>query len=150
VPHVGDVVIGDGVEIGAGTCIDRAKLGSTTIGDGTKIDNLVQIGHNCEIGRSCIICGCSGLAGSVKLGDGVTIAANVGIADNLQVGDGATVGARAGVMDNIPAGEAWVGIPARPARETMKILAATKMLPEALRRLRSVEQRHRATGDQGK
>lgn len=150
VPHIGDVVIGDGVEIGAGSCIDRGKLGSTAIGDGTKIDNLVQIGHNCEVGRSCIICGCTGLAGSVQLGDGVTVAASVGIADNVRIGAGATIGAGSGVMDNIPAGATWVGIPARPARETMKILAATRMLPAALKRLRGLERQQGSPGEQAK
>lgn len=138
IPHIGNVEIGDGVEIGANTCIDRAKFGSTRIGAGTKIDNLVQIGHNCEIGRCCIICGCAALAGSVRLGDGVTLAGGVAIADNREIGSGATIGARSGVMDDIPAKETWVGYPARPARTTLRIVAAMDELPDFLRRARKL------------
>ena len=133
VPHAGIVEIGDGVEIGACTTIDRGKLGATTIGAGTKIDNLVQIGHNCTIGRSCVICGATGIAGSVTIGDGVIIGGGAGIADNLTIGDGAKLGARSALMHDVPAGENWVGIPAQPARQYMRIIAATQRLPELLR-----------------
>lgn len=134
VPHIGDVVIGDHVEIGANTTIDRGKFGSTRIGSMTKIDNLVQIAHNCRIGNACIVCGCCALAGSVVLEDGVTLAGGVGIADGKVIGRGAKIGARSGVMDDIPAGESWVGYPARPARQTMRILAALDKLPDLMRR----------------
>lgn len=136
VPHVGVVVIGKHVEVGAATAIDRAKFGATSIGDHTKIDNLVQIAHNCEIGRCCVICGCSALAGSVTLGDGVTLGGAVSIADNVTIGDGATLGAQASVMHDMPAGETWLGVPARPARETMRILAASAALPDLLPKLK--------------
>lgn len=136
IPHIGNVVVEDMVEIGANTTVDRAKFGSTRIGAGTKIDNLVQIGHNCRIGRSCIICGMVGLAGSVTLGDGVTLAGGVGVADNRTIGPGATIGARSGVMDDIPPGETWVGYPARPARHTMRLIAAIEQLPDLLSRFR--------------
>ena len=129
IPHVGNVMIGDRVEIGANSAIDRGKFGSTRVGAGTKIDNLVQIGHNCVIGRSCVICGCSGLSGSVVLGDGVTLAGGVGIADNRRIGDGATIGARAGVIDDVPAGETWLGEPARPVRQMLRTFAALHELP---------------------
>lgn len=124
IPHLGTVIIGDDVEIGANSCVDRAKFGATTIGAGTKIDNLVQIGHNCRIGRGCVLCGMVGLAGSVELGDGVVLAGQVGVADNLSIGAGARVGARSGVTRDIPPGQTWLGSPARPARETARIFAA--------------------------
>ena len=124
IPHAGHVEIGDGVEIGANSCVDRGKFGATKVGAGTKIDNLVQIGHNCEIGMCCVICGLCGLAGSVKLGNGVTLAGGVGIVDGLTIGDGATIGGRAGVMNNVPPGETWLGAPARPSREAFRIFSA--------------------------
>lgn len=138
IPHIGNVVVEDGVEIGANTTIDRGKFGSTVIGAGTKIDNLVQIGHNCRVGRSCIICGAVGLAGSVTLGDGVTLAGGVGVADNRVLGSGVTVGAGSGVMDDIPAGETWVGYPARPARTTMRLVAAIEQLPDLISKVRKM------------
>ena len=138
VPHIGIVEIHDDVEIGANTTIDRAKFGATVIGAGTKIDNLVQIGHNVRVGRSCIICGCAALAGSVTLGDGVTLAGGVGLADGITVGSGATIGARSGVMDDIPPGEMWVGYPARPARQTMRIIAAMQQLPDVMSQVRKL------------
>lgn len=128
VPHIGNVVLGDDVEIGANTCVDRAKFGSTTIGHGTKIDNLVQIAHNCSIGRCCVLCGEVGLAGSVTLGDGVVLGAKVGIADNLTIGAGAQVGAAAGVMNDIPPKETWLGMPARPAKETLRMMAELRKM----------------------
>lgn len=134
VPHIGDVAIGDAVEIGANTTIDRGKFGSTRIGSMTKIDNLVQIGHNCRIGKACLICGCCALAGSVVIEDGAVLAGGVGIADGKTIGRGAKVGARSGVMDDIPAGESWVGYPARPAKQTMRILSSLDKLPDVMRK----------------
>lgn len=134
IPHAGTVEIHDSVEIGAGATIDRGKFGATIIGQGAKIDNLVQIGHNCRIGRACTLCGACGIAGSVTIGDGAVLGGGVGVKDNVSIGDGARIGARSGVMDDIPAGETWVGYPARPARETMRIIAATRKLPEFMRR----------------
>lgn len=138
IPHAGHVEIGDDVEIGANANIDRGKFGPTTIGQGAKIDNLVQIGHNCRIGRSCIICGACGISGSVTLGDGVVLAGGVGVADNVTIGAGAKVGARSGVMNDIPPGEEWVGYPAYPVRTMMRIVAAQKRLPEALQQLKRI------------
>ena len=136
IPHVGTVRIGSGVEIGAGSCVDRGKFGATVIGDGAKIDNLVQVGHNTRIGRCAIICGVTGIAGSVVIGDGVVIGGHVGVADNLTIGRGAKIGAKSGVMCDIPAGETWTGIPAAPHREQMRTWSAVKRLPEMMRELR--------------
>lgn len=133
-PHIGNVVIGDHVDIGANSCVDRGKFGSTTIGSGTKIDNLVQIGHNCRIGRSCIICGQVGLSGSVTLGDGVQLAGRVGVADNLHIGSMARVGASAGVMNDIPAGQTWLGMPAAPMKETARNLAMIRKMSQILKK----------------
>lgn len=117
IPHIGHVTIGNDVEIGAGSCIDRGKFGATSIGDGTKIDNLVQIGHNCRVGRSCVICGCAALSGSVTLGDGVIMGGNAGVADNINVGAGARIAAKSGVMNDVPPGETVTGAPALPHRD---------------------------------
>lgn len=135
VPQIGTVEICDDVEIGSGTCIDRGKFGATRIGDGTKIDNLCQIGHNCRIGRACVIAGLSGLSGSVVVGDFVRIGGMVGIADHLRIGDGATIGAKAGVIRDIPAGRNFVGYPAREWVPFFREMAALKRLPELLRQL---------------
>jgi|CXWL01.1.fsa_nt_gi UDP-3-O-[3-hydroxymyristoyl] glucosamine N-acyltransferase len=151
IPHIGNVVIGDAVEIGANACIDRAKFGSTIIGDGTKIDNLVQIAHNCRIGRCCIICGNSGLAGSVTLEDGVILSGGVGVADNRTIGAGARVGAYAGVLtEDIPAGESWIGMPAAPGRDMIRNWITIRTLSETLRGIKkaiaSLESRVAARG----
>jgi UDP-3-O-[3-hydroxymyristoyl] glucosamine N-acyltransferase len=139
VPHIGNVEIGNAVEIGANSCIDRAKFGSTTIGDGTKIDNLVQIAHNCRIGRGCLICGVTGMAGSVTLGDGVIVGGHVGIADNLTIGDRAVIAAKSGVICNVPAGETWWGFPAAPARSAARCYAIHRDLPNLIKRVRELE-----------
>ncbi len=139
IPHIGNVVVGNDVEIGANTCIDRGKFGPTTIGDGTKIDNLCQIGHNCSIGRHVIICGLAGIAGSVVVEDGVIIAGHVGIADNLRIGAGATISAKAGVMSNVPPGETWFGTPAGPHKDQMRSFAALRKLSDHLRTIKKIE-----------
>lgn len=120
IPQIGNVVIGNGVEIGANSCVDRGKFSSTVLGDGCKIDNLVQIAHNCILGRSCIMAGNSGLAGSVTLGDGVIIGGSASIKDHVTIHSGATVGAGSGVMNDVPAGTTVLGYPANEARETLK------------------------------
>lgn len=116
IPHVGNVVIGDDVEIGAGTCVDRAKFGSTRIGDGTKIDNLVQIGHGCQIGRSVIICGQVGLAGSVTVGDGAMLGGQAGVADQRGIGAGAMVAAQSGVESDVLPKSRVIGTPAEDVK----------------------------------
>ena len=130
VPHLGSVEIGDDVEIGASTCVDRGKFGPTRIGDGTKIDNLVQIAHNVQIGRGVIIAGNAGLAGSVKVGDGAILGAQVGIAEHIEVGAGARIAATSGVLKDIPAGQDYAGTPAKPARQTLREIAALRKLPD--------------------
>lgn len=128
ITHIGNVVIGDHVEIGSSTCVDRGKFSSTTIGDGTKIDNLVQIGHNCKIGRSCMIAGCCGISGSVTLGDGVVMGGQVAVKDHVKIGNGVTIGGKSGVMNDIPDGQTILGFPAAPARDTLKQWALLKNL----------------------
>ncbi len=120
IPQIGNVVIGNGVEIGANSCVDRGKFSSTIIGDGCKIDNLVQIGHNSIMGRSCIMAGHSGLAGSVTLGDGVIIGGSASIKDHTTIHSGAVVGAGSGVIKDVPAGKTVLGYPAKDAREMLK------------------------------
>ena len=128
IPHIGNVVIGNAVEIGANSCVDRGKFSSTIIGDGCKIDNLVQIGHNSVMGRSCIMAGNSGLAGSVTLGDGVIIGGSASIKDHTTLHSGAVVGAGSGVMNDVPAGKTVLGYPACDSREMLKQWVALRKL----------------------
>jgi UDP-3-O-[3-hydroxymyristoyl] glucosamine N-acyltransferase len=118
--QVGRVIVQDDVEIGAGTTIDRGANRDTVIGEGTKIDNLVQIGHNVRIGRHCIIIAQCGISGSVVIEDRVILAGQVGLADNVTIGEGAIIGARSGVMSDVPAGEKWFGYPAMRGREFLR------------------------------
>ncbi|MGB5431065.1 UDP-3-O-(3-hydroxymyristoyl)glucosamine N-acyltransferase [Eudoraea sp.] len=128
IPHIGNVVIGNDVEIGANSSVDRAKFSSTILGDGCKIDNQVQIAHNCVLGRSCIMAGASGLAGSVTLGDGVVIGGSASIKDHTTIHSGATVGAGSGVLADVPAGKTVLGYPAADAREKLKEWVACRNL----------------------
>ena len=141
IPQVGSVVIEDDVEIGANTTIDRAMLGRTIIRRGTKIDNLVQIGHNVEIGEHSIIVAQVGISGSCRLGRGVIAAGQVGFADHLTIGDGAVLGAQAGVAEDVPAGERRLGTPAMPMLQAKRLFASQKHLPDMTRRLRAAERR---------
>ncbi|KGL62912.1 UDP-3-O-(3-hydroxymyristoyl)glucosamine N-acyltransferase [Polaribacter sp. Hel1_85] len=126
--HIGNVVIGNAVEIGANSCVDRGKFSSTILGDGCKIDNLVQIGHNSVLGRCCIMAGSSGLAGSVTLGDGVIIGGSASIKDHVTIHSGAKVGAGSGVIADVAAGKTVVGYPACDSREKMKQWVALRKL----------------------
>ena len=124
--QVGRVILQDDVEIGAGTTIDRGANRDTVIGEGTKIDNLVQIGHNVSIGRHCIIVSQCGISGSVVIEDHVILAGQVGLPDNVTIGEGAIVGAQSGVMSDIPAGERWLGYPAMRGREFLRNMMALR------------------------
>ncbi|NLK50499.1 MAG: UDP-3-O-(3-hydroxymyristoyl)glucosamine N-acyltransferase [Candidatus Cloacimonetes bacterium] len=133
IPQIGNVEIHDFVEIGANTCVDRATLGSTVIGEGSKLDNLVQIGHNCVIGKHCIICAQVGLAGSTTLGDYVYLAGQVGAAGHLKIGDRAMVGAQSGITNDIPEDSQFLGTPAMEAGLMKRIMASQKRLPDIYR-----------------
>lgn len=128
IPQIGNVIIGHYVEIGANSCVDRAKFSATIVGDGCKIDNLVQIAHNSIMGRSCIMAGHSGLAGSVTLGDGVIIGGSASIKDHTTIHSGATVGAGSGVMNDVGAGKTVLGYPAQEARDMLKQWVAVRQL----------------------
>jgi UDP-3-O-[3-hydroxymyristoyl] glucosamine N-acyltransferase len=141
IPQVGSVLVEDDVEIGANTTIDRATLGQTIIRRGTKIDNLVQVGHNVEIGEHSIIVAQVGISGSCRIGRGVVLAGQVGVADHLAIGDGAVVAAQTGVHRDLAPGEKVLGTPARPLMESKRIFVLEGELPELVRRLRDAERR---------
>ncbi len=141
VPHVGNVVIADNVEIGANTCIDRGALGSTTIGAGSKIDNLVQLGHNNKVGRNVIICGQSGISGSCTIEDGAILAGSSGVADHVTIGQRAVVMARSGISQDIAPGTQVFGSPAKDRKVAWKELAALSKLPELLKKFKALESR---------
>lgn len=128
VPQIGRVIIQDDVEIGAGTTVDRGAHRDTMIGEGTKIDNLVQIAHNVSIGRHCIIVAQVGISGSCTIGDYVVIGGQAGLSGHNQIGDGVQIAARSGVMNDIPAGEKWAGAPAKPIREFFREVSALRKL----------------------
>lgn len=128
IPQIGNVILGNGVEIGANSCVDRGKFSSTILGDGCKIDNLIQIGHNSKLGKFCIMAGQSGLAGSVTLGDGVLIGGSASITDHVTIGDGSIIGGGSGVTKDVPAGKTLLGYPAIEARDTLKQWAILKRL----------------------
>jgi len=128
IPQIGNVIIGNNVEIGANSSVDRGKFSSTILGDGCKIDNLVQIGHNSKLGKFCIMAGNSGLAGSVTLGNGVIIGGSSSIKDHLTLGDGVIIGAGSGVAADVPAGKTMLGYPAVEARTALKQWAILKRM----------------------
>jgi len=138
--QVGNVVIHDDVEIGANAAIDRAALGSTVIGKGTKIDNLVHVAHNVVMGSHCLIMGQVGFAGSTRLGDYCVIASQSGIAGHLTLGRQSTVGAKSGVMRDVPDGGMVLGIPAYPNKQAKRQWVAVQKLPEMMRQLRELQQ----------
>lgn len=140
IDQVGIVEIGNDVEIGANTTIDRARFGKTQIGEGTKIDNLVQIGHNVIVGKHCLIVAQSGIAGSTRIGDYVTIAAQVGIAGHLTVGDKAVLTARTGVPSSVAGGQVYAGKPAQLLRDDMKQIAHLRRLPKLAARVKALEE----------
>lgn len=141
VPQVGIVRIEDNVEIGACTCIDRATTGETVIGEGTKVDNLVQIAHNVKIGKFAVVAGQSGMGGSTVIGTGVVLAAQSGVADHLTIGDGAVVGGKAGVASDIEGGATVSGAPAIPHKEWLRGQLSIAKLPDLKRRLKALEKK---------
>ncbi|HOZ46389.1 MAG TPA: UDP-3-O-(3-hydroxymyristoyl)glucosamine N-acyltransferase [Candidatus Hydrogenedentes bacterium] len=143
IPQVGSVSIGDDVEIGANTTIDRATFGITSIGSGTKIDNLVQIGHNVQIGEHCALAGKVGIAGSATIGNHVVMGARSGVGGHIDIGDGVQIGALSGVTKSIEPGKIVSGYPATDHERDKRHQASVRILPEALRRLRALEQRCR-------
>jgi UDP-3-O-[3-hydroxymyristoyl] glucosamine N-acyltransferase len=140
VPQLGHVEIGDDVEVGACTTIDRGTFEPTRIGAGTKIDNLVQVAHNCQVGKHNLFISQMGIAGSSSTGDYVVIAGQVGIADHIHIGQGAVIGAKAGVTKEVPAGQRMLGAPATPEREQKRILMTLEKLPEMRKDLRRIQQ----------
>jgi UDP-3-O-[3-hydroxymyristoyl] glucosamine N-acyltransferase len=138
VPQIGTVEIADDVEVGANSCVDRATIGATRIGAGTKIDNLVQVGHNTQVGEHCCLIGQVGLSGSVKVGRFSVLAGQVGVADHVTIAEGTVVGAQAGVPNDIGPG-VWLGSPAILAKDARRAYPAIARLPELLRRLRELE-----------
>jgi UDP-3-O-[3-hydroxymyristoyl] glucosamine N-acyltransferase len=141
IPQVGRVVVEDDVEIGSNVTVDRATLGETVIGRGTKIDNLVQIGHNTVVGAGTVIVAQAGVAGSCRIGHGVVLAGQAGIADHVTVGDGARIGSQAGVHRDVPAGAGMIGTPAMPGGAGLRALAAIGRLPEILQDVRALGRR---------
>ena len=140
IDQVGIVEISDDVEIGANTTIDRARFGKTLIGEGSKIENLVQIGHNCVLGKHCLIISQTGISGSSQLGDYVTAAGQVGIAGHVTIGSKAVLSGRTGVTASLPGGEVYAGKPALPIREEMKLQALVRRLPKLVARVKALEE----------
>ena len=141
VKQIGWVEIGDDVEIGSNCSVDRGALGPTRIGRGTKIDNLVQIAHNVEIGQHCLLIAQVGISGSTKLGNGVVLAGQVGVVGHIEIGDGVRVGAQSGVADSLKSGVEALGSPARDASKMKRQYVAATQLPEILQRLRRLEKK---------
>jgi UDP-3-O-[3-hydroxymyristoyl] glucosamine N-acyltransferase len=139
IPQVGKVIIEDDVEIGANDTIDRATTEATRIGRGTKMDNLIQIGHNTVVGQDCIIVSQAGLAGSITVGDRVTIAAQAGLKDHIEIGSDSILAGRAGVTKSVPPGVLVSGYPAREHRQELRIEAAIQNLPEMVKKLKELE-----------
>ena len=139
IPQVGTVVIGDDVEIGANTTIDRATFGRTVVGNGTKIDNLVQIGHNVEIGEHCVISGTTGISGSTIIGNNVMIGGQAGIGGHIDIGDRAIIAARTGVTKSVEPGKMVSGFPMKEHKEDLRIMACISRLPQLARRVHELE-----------
>ena len=139
IPQIGTVHLADGVDVGANTCIDRATLGATSVGADTKLDNLVQIGHNVSLGEQCLVISQVGIAGSTKVGDRVTMAGQTGIAGHLKIGNDVTVGPLSGVGQDIPDGITGGGIPFMEGRTFLRVLTSTPKLPELFRRVKALE-----------
>jgi UDP-3-O-[3-hydroxymyristoyl] glucosamine N-acyltransferase len=141
IPQLGGVRIEDEVEIGANCTIDRGSLGDTRIGRGTKLDNLVHVAHNVDVGENVLIVAQVGISGSTRIGDRAVLAGQVGLVGHIEVGAGAKIGAQSGVRKSVPPGEEWFGYPARERREAFRLLVLQAKLPELVERLKEVEAR---------
>ncbi|MGQ9733175.1 MAG: UDP-3-O-(3-hydroxymyristoyl)glucosamine N-acyltransferase [Candidatus Zipacnadales bacterium] len=139
IPQIGNVIVGDDVEIGANSTVDRATVGATRIGRGTKIDDQVHIAHNVVIGEDCLICGQVGISGSAQIGDRVIMAGQVGVNDHIKIGSDIVIGGQAGIFSDLPEPGYYSGYPARPHNHSLRVLAATQKLPELVKRLRELE-----------
>jgi len=139
IPQTGGVIIGDNVEIGACTAVDCGTIGNTEIGEGTRIDNHVQIAHNCKIGKNCIFCGKSGVAGSTIVGDYVIFAAEAGSRDHVTIGSNTQIGGRAGITHNIPSGATVSGFPAQDHKKELRLQAYISRLPKLYERVKKLE-----------
>jgi UDP-3-O-[3-hydroxymyristoyl] glucosamine N-acyltransferase len=139
IPQIGVVIVGDDVEIGANSTVDRATLGATKIGRGTKIDDHVHIAHNVVIGEDCLLCGQVGISGSATVGDRVIMAGQVGVNDHITIGSDIIIGGQAGVFSDLPEPGYYSGYPAKPHNHSLRVLAATQKLPELAKRLKAVE-----------
>lgn len=139
IPQVGGVRIGKEVEIGANACVDRATMGMTVVGEGTKVDNLVQIGHNVKIGKHCAFAAQVGISGSVRIGDRVLMGGQVGVADHVSVGSNSMIGAKSGIAGRVPEGSIVMGSPALPHRLFKRVHGALTKLPEMVKRVRALE-----------
>ena len=141
VPQVGIVEIANDVEVGANSTIDRARFGKTYIGEGTKIDNLVQIAHNVEIGKHCLIVAQAGIAGSTRIGNYVTIAAQSGISGHLEIGDSVVIAAKSAVLKNLSKPGAYMGVPARPMALEQRKMAMVSRLPKLVKEIRELKKK---------
>jgi UDP-3-O-[3-hydroxymyristoyl] glucosamine N-acyltransferase len=139
VPQVGGCVIEDDVEVGCNVTIDRGSIGNTVVGRGTKMDNLVHLGHNVQVGRHSLITAQVGISGSTRLGDGVVLGGQAGVGGHLEIGARARIGGQAGVIGDVPAGESYSGYPARPHREALRAQGALFRLPELMKRVKALE-----------
>lgn len=141
IPQTGNVVLEDDVEIGANSCVDRAQTGSTFVGEGTKIDNLVQVGHNCRIGRHCVFASLTGLAGSTVVGDYVKVGGQVGFKGHITVGSRVTIAGQTGVWGDVPDGTTLSGMPGREHREHLKTEVMLRNLPKVIARVEALERK---------
>jgi UDP-3-O-[3-hydroxymyristoyl] glucosamine N-acyltransferase len=144
IPQIGTVIIEDDVEIGACVCIDRAKFSATRIGHGTKIDNLVQVAHNVQVGPHCILVAQAGVAGSVRLGSGVVLGGQSAVRDHIQMGDGSMLAACSGVMQDVEPKQVVSGLPAIPHRQNLREQAALRRLPDLVTQVRQLQEKLKA------
>lgn len=146
VPHVGGCLIEDDVDIGSNACVDRGSIGDTVVGAGTRVDNLVQVGHNVRIGRHCLLMAQVGVAGSARIGDRVILAGQAGVNGHIRIGDGARIAGQSGVVGSVPAGEDYGGYPARPHREWLRSHAVLYRLAPVARELQALARERKAHG----